>query len=133
MKVAMTSSSAGVKSAGSAGGVTLAFSSACFSIFDQHFDRAQIGGGRFVDQLCDDRLALGDLAALAVDCGRHRRVQHLDQQRRQVFQARFARIAGLAFLETGVHRGPSRVSKRFFHIFPVRQGIGPSEVRRARD
>jgi hypothetical protein len=30
---------------------------------DQHLGRAQIGAGRFVDQLSDDRLALGDLSA----------------------------------------------------------------------
>ena len=44
MKVAITSSSAAVNG--------------------QHLGAAQIGAGRFVDQLSDDRAALGDLAAL---------------------------------------------------------------------
>jgi hypothetical protein len=39
---------------------------------------------KFVDQLCDDRLTLGNLAALAVDRRRHRLVERLGQQRPQV-------------------------------------------------
>jgi hypothetical protein len=53
---------------------------------------ARIGGGRFVDPL-----TLGDLAALAVDRRRHRLVARLDQQRRQVFRARSARLPGWPF------------------------------------
>jgi hypothetical protein len=71
---------------------------------DQHLGRAQIGTGRFVDQLGGDRLALGDLAAFAVDGHDHLLVERLDQQCRQVFRARSARVAGLAFLESGMHR-----------------------------
>jgi hypothetical protein len=51
-----------------------------------------------------DRLALGDLAALAVDRRHDRLVERLDQQRRQGFRVRSARVAGLPFLESGVHR-----------------------------
>jgi len=48
--------------------------------------------------------ALGDLAALSIDGHDHRLVERLDQQRRQVFRARSARVAGLALLESAVHR-----------------------------
>jgi hypothetical protein len=34
---------------------------------DRQLGRAQIGAGRFADQVSDDRLALGDLSALTVD------------------------------------------------------------------
>ena len=66
--------------------------------------RAQIGTGRFVDQLGGDRLALADLPALTVDGHDHLIVERLDRQRRQVFRARSARVARLAFLESSVHR-----------------------------
>ena len=33
---------------------------------DEHLHRAQIGPGRHVDELCDDRLALGDLSRVSV-------------------------------------------------------------------
>jgi hypothetical protein len=46
--------------------------------FAGHLGRAQIGARRFVDHLLDDRLALGDLASLAVDRGLDRFVQHGD-------------------------------------------------------
>ena len=71
---------------------------------DQHLGRAQIGTGRFVDQLLGDRLALGDLPPLAVDGHGHLFVERLDQQCRQVLRARSARVTGLAFLESGMHR-----------------------------
>jgi hypothetical protein len=51
------------------------------------------------DHLGDDRLALGDLAPLAVDRGVDRLVQRGDQQRRQVLAARAARVARLALLK----------------------------------
>jgi hypothetical protein len=51
-----------IEPAGSgAGEVTLTFCSTSL-IIEQHLGRPQIGGGGFVDQLMDDRLALGDLA-----------------------------------------------------------------------
>ena len=59
---------------------------------EQHLGRAQIGAGRFVDHLRDDRLALGDLAPLPVDRGVDRLVQCRDQQRRSVLAARTARV-----------------------------------------
>ena len=80
---------------------------------DQHLGRAQIGAGRFVDQLRDDRLALGDLAPLSVNRGVGRLVQRGDQQRRQVLAAR---VAGLAPLEAGVAR---RLAVTHLIIVPV--------------
>ena len=47
---------------------------------DQQLGRAQIGAGRFADQLSDDRLALGDLSALSVDGRDHLLVERVDQQ-----------------------------------------------------
>jgi hypothetical protein len=69
---------------------------------DQHLGRAQIGAGGFVDQLSDDRLALGDLAALSVNRDENGLVQRSDKQRRQVFLGPTARVAGLALLKAGV-------------------------------
>ena len=51
---------------------------------DQHLGRAQIGAGRFVDQLRDHRLAFGHPSAHAVRGHDHRLVQSADEQRRQV-------------------------------------------------
>src|SRR6516164_6824819 len=104
MKVAITSSSAAVNGAGSGGCVTPAFFSASFKVSISILARAQIGTGRFVDQLLGDRLALGNFPALAVDGHGHLLVERLDQQCRQVLRARSARVAGLAFLESAVHR-----------------------------
>ena len=53
---------------------------------EQDLQRARIGGRGFVDELLDHRLALGDLAAPAVLGDRHRLVQRVVQQRRQVFR-----------------------------------------------
>jgi hypothetical protein len=61
--------------------------------------------GDFVDQLSDDRLALGDLPAFAVLGEGHRRVQRRGQQCGQVFRGPTARVAGLALLEAGVQCG----------------------------
>jgi hypothetical protein len=47
--------------------VTLAFCSTSLITSNSILGRAQIGGGGFVDQLMDDRLALGDFATLSVD------------------------------------------------------------------
>jgi hypothetical protein len=41
----------------------------------------QIGGGGIVDQLMDDRLALGDLATFSVDRDEDLLVQRIGQQR----------------------------------------------------
>ena len=55
----------------------------------------------------DDRLALGDLAALAVDRDEDRLVQRIGEQCRQLLFAAPAGIAGLALLKTGVPRRPA--------------------------
>jgi hypothetical protein len=130
-KVAITFSSATVNGAGSGGGVMPAFFSASFSI-DRHLGRAQIGAGRFVDQLSDDRLAVGDLSVLSVDGRDHLLVERVDRQRRHAFRARSARVAGLAFLETAVQRRlaaadlvialSSRTSSSRHPFHPARRG-----------
>jgi hypothetical protein len=56
-----------------------------FHHVDQHLGRAQIGSGRFVDHLRDDRLALGDLAAPSVDRHDDRLVQRGDTIRNSVY------------------------------------------------
>jgi hypothetical protein len=71
---------------------------------EQHLGGAQIGAGRFVDQLSDDRVALGDAAALAAGGDHDRLVERGDEQRRQISAARAVWIAGLALLEPGVQR-----------------------------
>src|SRR5208282_2889526 len=73
---------------------------------EQDLQRARVGGGGFVDELLDHRLALGDLASPAVLGDRHRLVQRVVQQGRQVLRTRRppARVAGLALLEAGVAR-----------------------------
>jgi hypothetical protein len=48
---------------------------------EQHLGRLQIGGGGFVDQLMDDRLALGDLATFSVDRDEDLLAQRIGQQR----------------------------------------------------
>jgi len=70
-----------------------------FHHVDQHLGGAQIGARRLVDHLLDDRLTLGDLAALAVDGDVDLLVQGGDQERRQALPARAARVAGLTLLE----------------------------------
>jgi hypothetical protein len=69
--------------------------------------RAQIG----VDQLCDHRLALGNLSAPSIRGDVDRLVQRGDQQRRQVFLGPTAGGAGLALLEAGVQRRPAVVRR----------------------
>src|SRR5208282_2473050 len=56
----------------------------------------------------DDRLALGDLAAFAVDRDKDRLVERIGQQCRQVLFAAAAGVAGLPLPETGVQRRPAR-------------------------
>ena len=75
--------------------------------------RAQIGAGGFVDQLSDHRLALGDLSALSVNRDEYGLVERRDQERRKVFLGPTARVAGLAFLEAGVHRRLAVVRRVF--------------------
>src|SRR6266481_2033128 len=55
----------------------------------------------------DHRLALGDLAALAVDRDEDRLVQRIGQECGQLLFAASAGIAGLALRETGVQRRPA--------------------------
>jgi hypothetical protein len=62
----------------------------------QHLRRRQIGGGGFVDQLMDDRLALGDPATFSVDRDEDRLAQRIGQQRMQLLLlAAAAGVAGL--------------------------------------
>jgi hypothetical protein len=86
---------------------------------EEHLDRTPIGLGRFVDHLDDDRLALGDLAPLAVDRDVDRLVECGDQQRREILAARPARVPGLALLERPAARrlavADFLVSFRFGH------------------
>ena len=68
--------------------------------------------GPFVDQLRDDRLALGDLSALSV----RRDVSRLgDPKRRQVLLGPTAWVAGLALLDAGVKR-PLAIAGRAFAL-----------------
>jgi hypothetical protein len=76
--------------------VTLAFCSTSLIL-----GRAQIGGGGFVDQLMDDRLALGDLATLSTDRDEDLLIQRIGQQRMQLLLAAAAGVAGLPLAETG--------------------------------
>src|SRR5207237_2892597 len=71
---------------------------------EKDLDRAEIGSGRAVDELGDDRLALGDLARPAGLGDDNRLVQRLTQQSFQILGAGgpTSRIAGLTFRETGV-------------------------------
>jgi hypothetical protein len=68
---------------------------------------ARKSGGRAVDELGDDRLALGDLAMLAVLGDDDEFVQRVTQQRLQVLCSGrpASRIAGLTFRETGAGGG----------------------------
>jgi hypothetical protein len=59
-----------------------------FQHVEKHLGGAQIGLGRFVDHLRDDRLAFGDRTSVAVDRGIDRLVECGDQERRQVLAAR---------------------------------------------
>src|SRR5208282_524578 len=83
---------------------------------------AQIGAGRSVDQLSDNRLALGDLGSPSVDGRDHLLVECPDQQRRQAFRARSARVAGLALLEGPAPRWLTItdlvISLRLGHVVP---------------
>src|SRR6516165_4200355 len=67
-------------------------------------DGAQIGCGRAVDDLSDDRFALGDFAPPAILGDDHRLVERFAHQRLQVFRSAraAARIAGSTRLEPGV-------------------------------
>jgi hypothetical protein len=86
-----------------AGEVTLAVLDVLDHV-EQHLGRPQIGDGGFVDQLMDDRLALGDLAAFSVDRDEDLLVQGIGQQRMQLLLAAAAGVAGLPLSETGVQR-----------------------------
>ena len=87
----------------------------------QHLGRPQIGGGGFIDQLMDDRFALGDLAAFSVDrdedapslpspaCGGGLGWgQRIGEQRMQLLSAAAAGVAGLAPLLKRVWMGGLR-------------------------
>jgi len=74
-----------VNGAGSGGAVTPAFFSAWFGMAIGILVARKIRTGRFVDKP-SDRLALGDLAARAVDGDNHRIVERLDEQRRWFFE-----------------------------------------------
>jgi len=78
-----------------------------FDHVEQHLGRAQIGRSRFVDQLMDNRFALGDLAPLPVDRDENRLVQRIGEQCRQVLFAAAAGVAGLPLAEAGVQRRPA--------------------------
>jgi hypothetical protein len=72
---------------GEGGGLGRCRSRLTFELSDQieqDFDRAPIGGGRLVDQLLDDRLALGDLATRAILGDDDRLVECITQQRLEV-------------------------------------------------
>ena len=73
---------------------------------EQDLDGAQIGSGRSIDELSDDRFALGDLWRRAVLGDHDPLVQRLAEHASTGFSAArsAARIAGLALLETGVAR-----------------------------
>ena len=73
----------------------------------------QFGRGRFVDQLSNHRLALGDLPAFAVLGNRHLLVERRGQKRRQVFRWPTAGVPGLPFLEAGVNRRLAVVRRVF--------------------
>jgi hypothetical protein len=66
--------------------------------------RPQIGGGGFVDQLMDDRLALGDLAPFSVDRDEDLLIQRIGEQRMQLLFAAAAGVTGLPLAETSVQR-----------------------------
>src|SRR5215472_1817295 len=72
----------------------------------QLLDRPQFGCGRFVDELLDHQLALGDSAAHAVLGEIHLLVERLVQQGREVLRALWPPfgIAGSAFLKAGMAR-----------------------------
>jgi hypothetical protein len=72
----------------------------------QLLDRAQIGRCRFVDELLDHQLALGDPAPGSVLGDLDLLVERLAQQGREVLRAFRAavRVAGPAFLEPGMAR-----------------------------
>ena len=71
---------------------------------EEDFDRAQIGGSRAVDQLGDDRFALGDFATLTILSNNDALVERINQQRLEVFRAArpASGIAGLAFRKVGM-------------------------------
>src|SRR5215471_10304983 len=72
---------------------------------EDNSDGAQIGCGRAVDDLSDDRFALGDFATPAIILGDdYRLVERFAQQRLQVLRFRGPppRIAGLTLLKPGV-------------------------------
>jgi hypothetical protein len=62
---------------------------------EQHLDRPQVSGGGFVDQLLDDRLALGDLAPFSVDRDEDLLAQRIGQQRMQLLLAAAAGVTRL--------------------------------------
>jgi hypothetical protein len=61
----------------------------------------------FVDQLMDDRLALGDLAAFSVDHDEDRLVQRIGKRRMQLLFTAAAGVAGLPFRKRVCNRGRS--------------------------
>src|SRR5439155_26456671 len=86
---------------------------------EQDLDRAEIGGGRTVDELSDDGLAFADLATPTVLGDDDGLVQRLAQQRRKVLGAGgpASRIAGLALSASGLctqnpPRSPARRNTR---------------------
>jgi hypothetical protein len=103
MKVAMTSSSAGAKGAGWDGSATPAFFSALFSMSTSILVARRSAAADLLTSCVTaaSRLVIPRWSPSIVR--RHRLVERLDQQRRQVFRVPSARVAGLPFLETGVH------------------------------
>src|SRR5438270_7882495 len=73
---------------------------------EQDLDRAPIRRSRAVDELSDDRLALGDLPTPAVLGHDNRLVQRVTQERLEILCSGrpASRIAGLTFREAGLAR-----------------------------
>src|SRR6201997_5782164 len=84
---------------GGLGGGRLALSCDVAKDVEQDLDGAPIGGGRAVDELGDNRFALGDLATAAILGDDDELVKRVTQQLLQVLRAGrpAARIAGLTF------------------------------------
>ena len=104
-KFSTTSSSAGRNGDFSGGGVAPSRFSISFSMSISILVARKLATAEFVDELSDDRLALGYPPALATRRDYDRLVERGAEQGRQIIPARTARVAGLPLLEPRVQRG----------------------------